>query len=133
VVDENRDRGEDARGGARSRGDGHEYRNRIFEHTAEAKEEAQMLASSLGELTQDVSSYVEEQVKQRPWAVLGVAAAIGYVIGGGLPSRITRAGVSIAMRMGSGMLVNQLMERHGASFMGGGSRGESMVEGDTGV
>jgi hypothetical protein len=114
-----------------TRGEGH--RNRIFEHTAEAKEEVQMLASSIGELSQDVSTYVEEQVKHRPWAVLGVAAAIGYVIGGGLPSRITRAGLSIAMRMGTGMLVSQFMEGQKASFMSGGTRGESDVEGDTGV
>jgi hypothetical protein len=113
------------------RGEGH--RNRIFEHTAEAKEEVQMLASSIGELSQDVSTYVEEQVKHRPWAVLGVAAAIGYVIGGGLPSRITRAGLSIAMRMGTGMLVSQFMEGQKASFMSSGTRGESDVEGDTGV
>ena len=111
-------------------GDG--YRNRILEHTAEAKEEVQMLASSLGELSTDVSTYVQEQAKQRPWAVLGVAAAIGYVIGGGLPSRITRAGLSIAMRMGTGMLVSQLVEGHGAGLLSG-RRGEAMGEGDTGV
>ena len=128
MADDDMERTESSRGKRKGGGDHH---NRIFEHTVEAKEEVQMLASSIGELSHDVTSYVEEQVKHRPWAVLGVAAAIGYVIGGGLPTRITRAGLSIAMRMGSGMLINQFMEGQQASFMG--KRGESEVEGDTGV
>lgn len=133
VVDD-MNKGESARGESRSgRGDGHDYRNRIFEHTQEAKEEVQMLASSLGELSQDVSSYVQEQVRSRPWAVLGVAAGVGYLLGGGLPSRITRAGFSIAARMSMGMLMRQLMEGQGMAFMGTSGRGESVGEGDTGV
>lgn len=136
MVDETNKGREEPRGEARGgRGDGHEYRNRIFEHTQEAKEEAQMLASSLGELSQDLSSYLQEQVRTRPWAVLGVAAGVGYLLGGGIPSRITRAGMSMAARMSMGVLMRQLMEGQGLAFMGsgGGRVGESVGEGDTGV
>lgn len=103
--------------------DGHSHRNRIFEHTAELKEEAQDLASSLKDLSADVRGALEEQLEQRPYAVLGVAAAFGYVLGGGLPSRITRAGLGIGMRIGMGMLMRQFVEGQMSSMTQGGEGG----------
>lgn len=98
--------------------DGH-HKNRIFEHTQHAREEATQLASSLSELGSDLSGIIREQCERRPYAVLGVAAALGYVFGGGLPSRLTRAGLGIATRIGMGMLVRQLVEQQSAAFAGG--------------
>lgn len=103
--------------------DGHSHRNRIFEHSADVREEAQDLATSLTELTREVSGVVKEQLDQRPYAVLGVAAACGYVLGGGLPSRITRAGLGIGARMAMGMLVRQFVEGQGVALGGEGGEG----------
>lgn len=113
MADEREERG----GGAR---DGHAHRNRIFEHTADVKEEAQDLATSMAELTKEVSCVLKDQLEQRPYAVLGVAAAFGYVLGGGLPSRITRTGLGIAARIGMGMLVRQVVESQGMAMGGQG-------------
>ncbi|MCO5166368.1 MAG: hypothetical protein M9894_08390 [Planctomycetes bacterium] len=118
----------DDRSQGREGRDGHAHRNRIFEHTAELKEEAQDLASSIKDISADVSVMLKEQLDQRPYAVLGVAAAFGYVIGGGLPSRITRAGLSIGLRLGMGMLMRQFVEgQMSAMTSGGGESGQ--VEG----
>lgn len=103
--------------------DGHTHRNRIFEHTADLKEEAQDIASSVSELSREVSVVLKEQLDQRPFAVLGVAAACGYILGGGLPSRITRAGLGIAARIGMGMLVRQVVESQGIALGGEGGEG----------
>lgn len=111
-----RDQGGDAR-------DGHTHRNRIFEHTTDLKEEAKDLATSVSELSKEVSFVLKEQLDQRPFAVLGVAAACGYVLGGGLPSRITRAGLGIAARIGMGMLVRQVVENQGIALGGEGGEG----------
>jgi len=91
--------------------DGHAHKNRIFEHTADLKEEAQDLASSLSELSRDVTQTVSAHLQQRPYAVLGVVAAVGYVLGGGLASRITRASLGVATRIGMGMLVRNFVEQ----------------------
>jgi hypothetical protein len=107
--------------------DGH--KNRIFEHTQHAKEEATQLATSLSEVGNDLSCIIREQLEQRPYAVLGVAAALGYVFGGGLPSRLTRAGLGIASRIGMGMLVRQLVDQQSAAFAGGGSAAGGAVPG----
>src|SRR4051812_44330177 len=98
------------------RSNGHGPRNRIFEHTAHAKEEAAELASSISELGNDLSGIIVEQLEQRPYAVLGVAAAAGYVLGGGIASRLTRVGLGIAVRMGMGMLVRQVVEAQAGAF-----------------
>jgi ElaB/YqjD/DUF883 family membrane-anchored ribosome-binding protein len=122
VVDDKR---ESARGGR----DGHAHKNRIFEHTADLKEEAQDIASSLSELTRDLTDTVSVHLQQRPYAVLGVAAAVGYVLGGGLASRITRAGLGLGARIGMGMLVRQFVEQQGAFGAGVAGRGDEDVEG----
>lgn len=122
---------DDKREGAREGRDGHAHKNRIFEHTADLKEEAQDIASSLSELTRDVTQTVSVHLEQRPYAVLGVAAAVGYVLGGGLASRITRAGLGIATRIGMGMLVRQFVEGQSAFGAGVAGRGDEGVgEGD---
>jgi ElaB/YqjD/DUF883 family membrane-anchored ribosome-binding protein len=106
--------------------DGHAHKNRIFEHTADLKEEAQDIASSLSELTRDVTEQVSVHLEQRPYAVLGVAAAVGYVLGGGLASRITRAGIGVATRIGMGMLVKQFVDQGGGFGASMAGRGEDV-------
>lgn len=107
---------DDKRDSAREGRDGHAHKNRIFEHTTDLKEEAQDMASSLSELTRDVSETVAMHLQQRPYAVLGAAAAVGYVLGGGLASRITRAGLGVATRIGMGMLMSRFVENQGGGF-----------------
>lgn len=118
MADERRER--DAR-------DGQTHRNRIFEHTSDLKEEAQDMAASVSELGRELGAALREQLDRRPWAVLGAAAACGYVLGGGLPSRITRAGLGVAARIGMGMVVRQLVERQGMAMggEGGGAYGRA--------
>lgn len=106
--------------------DGHAHKNRIFEHTNDLKEEAQDMASSLSELTKDVTEQVSMHLQQRPYAVLGVAAAVGYVLGGGIASRITRAGLGLATRIGTAMILKQFVDQ-GGGFASLAGRGEHDV------
>ena len=49
---------------------------------------ADEVASSVEELYRVANAFLGQQVEERPYAVLGVAAGVGFVLGGGLASRL---------------------------------------------
>jgi len=72
---------------------------------AAIKEAAIDAASSVNSLYHASHSLLERQAKERPYVVLGAAAGIGFILGGGLASRL--AGILLAA--GGRMLASQLV------------------------
>lgn len=70
------------------------------------KDAALEAVSSVGSFYQVSHDFLERQTKERPYAVLGTAAGLGFILGGGLASRL--AGVLLAV--GGRVLANQVLE-----------------------
>lgn len=65
----------------------------------EAREDAVGdLAGKLRAVGEMVQSGVREQMHERPYAVIGAAFGLGYVLGGGLPRVAVRAVTAMALR-----------------------------------
>jgi len=111
-----------------SAGDGGEARTRKFESRAEAvggevdeardrllhmgeavRSDANALAQSLGNAAQEVGTYIQQQLQERPYQTLGVAAGIGYILGGGLTLRVTSLLLGTGGRMLASMALREVM------------------------
>ena len=71
----------------------------IGEHARRVQDDATKLASEVRETTADLESYLTEQVHQRPVVTLGAAAALGYVLGGGLRTQFTVVLLGLGARL----------------------------------
>ncbi|MFN2428031.1 MAG: hypothetical protein ABR587_16470, partial [Candidatus Binatia bacterium] len=60
------------------------------------QQDAQALTSSVRGSVNLFHRYVSEQVEQRPYITVGLAAGLGYVLGGGLANRITGTALGTA-------------------------------------
>lgn len=78
---------------------------RILQHDAAA------LATSVQESAQLFHRYVTEQVEQRPYTTLGVAAGLGYLLGGGLANRMTGAALGTAYKLALALAARELSAR----------------------
>jgi len=75
------------------------------------RQDARQLVSSVNELSTQAKAGLDEMIEKRPYATLGAAFAAGYILAGGLSSRLTRVAVLLAGRylintFGSEMLEN---------------------------
>lgn len=75
------------------------------------RDDARQLMTSVNELSSQARATLDEMIEKRPYATLGAAFAAGYVLAGGLSSRLTRVAVLLAGRylvntLGSEMLEN---------------------------
>ena len=87
----------------------------LGEHGREIHDDAQALAAAVQSATDGVQRYLTEQVEQRPYRTLGMAAGIGYVLGGGLSSRLTAVLLGAATRLATALAAREL----GARFLSG--------------
>ena len=90
-----------ARQGPRSLGD----------HCRQIHHDAHALAAAVQEASDEVERYLTEQVKERPYTTLGVAAGVGYVLGGGLRSRVTAVLLGAATRLAMALAARELAAR----------------------
>jgi len=56
------------------------------------------VSASLGDLYRAADSFASEQTRERPHVALGVAAGVGFVLGGGLASRLGGTLLSVGTR-----------------------------------
>ena len=73
------------------------------------RESAEAFATSLQQAADQATEAVRDQLEKRPFVVLGVAAGVGYVLGGGLPTFLTRALVRIGLRAATTAAVGRLV------------------------
>ena len=79
--------------------------------------DAETLTADVHDATDGVRRYLTEQVAQRPYRTLGVAAGIGYALGGGLSSRLTTLVFGAATRLAMALAAREL----GTRFLQGNS------------
>jgi hypothetical protein len=78
--------------------------------------DAQDLASDARSTLQQIEALLREQVQERPYRTLLIAAGAGYVLGGGLASSLTREALRLALRtIGPSMLAAALLPQVNAS------------------
>ena len=83
----------------------------LGDHGREIQHDAQALAAALQDATNGVQRYLTEQVEQRPFSTLGLAAGIGYALGGGLSSRLTSVALGAATRLAMALVARELGAR----------------------
>ena len=97
-------------GGARSQASRGSTRPlRIQERGKEAYKEAQALASTLEQAVDEIGQFLREQAERRPYVSLATAAGIGYVLGGGVPSRLTGFVFGLSSRFAIEMFLRELI------------------------
>jgi hypothetical protein len=82
---------------------------RIQERGKEAYKEAQALASTVEQAVDEIGQFLREQAEQRPYVSLATAAGIGYVLGGGVPSRLTGFVFGLSSRFAIEMFLRELI------------------------
>lgn len=85
----------------------------IGTHARQIRKDATTLATEVRDTSADLERYLLEQLKQRPYATLGVAAGIGYILGGGLRSKITMVLLGLGTRLATTMATQELAARIG--------------------
>jgi len=83
--------------------------------------DAQALTSSVQETAQLFNRTLAEQVKLRPYTTIGIAAGVGYLLGGGLATRFTGVAFATAYRLGLALAARELSERVSIAGMGAGA------------
>lgn len=68
---------------------------------------AEEVASSVEQLYRTGDAFLGKHAQERPYAVLGAAAGIGFVLGGGLAWRLAGTLVNVAGRMAVTHAVNE--------------------------
>ncbi len=83
----------------------------VVDHGREIQHDAQALAAAVQNAADDLQRYVTEQVGRQPYLTLGVAAGVGFVLGGGLRPRLTALVLRTATRVALGLAVRELAAR----------------------
>jgi hypothetical protein len=72
---------------------------RLQQRSAQVRREVSGLTSEVEGAFTDLERLVREQLEQRPYATLGAATGLGYVLGGGLPVALGRLLFAVGGRM----------------------------------
>lgn len=87
---------------------GHSCRvERFYDRSRQVRDETQQLARALQDAYAEIESTVREQFTYHPYTTFGVAFGVGYILGGGLPSRFTRLVFELGTRIAVGKMVQQ--------------------------
>jgi DNA-binding transcriptional LysR family regulator len=82
---------------------------RLQERGREAYREARQLASTLEEGVDEIGQFLRDQTERRPYVSVATATAIGYVLGGGVPSRLTGFLFGLGSRFAIEMFLQELI------------------------
>jgi hypothetical protein len=69
------------------------------------------LAAAVQDAAADVERYLTEQMEERPYTTLGVAAGVGFVLGGGLRARLTAVLFGAVTRLAMAVAARELAAR----------------------
>jgi hypothetical protein len=83
----------------------------LGDHCRQIHHDAHALAAAVQDATNGLEGYLTERVHRRPYVTLGVAAAVGYVLGGGLRSRLTAGLLGAATRVALAVAARELGDR----------------------
>ncbi len=94
-----------------SSGTEHQGPRSLGAHGRQIYDDVHALAMAVQDATDDLEGYLTEQVEQRPYTTLGVAAGVGFVLGGGLRPRLTAMLFGTAMRLAMALAARELAAR----------------------
>jgi len=75
------------------------------------QEDASRLAAHVQDVGSEMEGVLAGQVRERPYTTLAAAAGVGYVLGGGLGSRLTLLAFGMATRLAMAMIARELGSR----------------------
>lgn len=83
----------------------------LGDHGRHIHHDAHALAAAVQEATDDLERYLTEQMEERPYTTLGVAAGVGFVLGGGLRAGLTAVLFGAATRLAMALAARELAAR----------------------
>lgn len=83
----------------------------IGDHGRQIHQDAEALVETLRDATDGAQRYLATQIERQPFTTLGVAAGVGYVLGGGLGSRLTVLLLGAAARLTAALVARELGTR----------------------
>ena len=81
---------------------------RLYEHGRQIRREAQVLTTTVEHAAEDISAFLRQQTTESPYRTLAAAAGVGFIIGGGLASRMTKVLLGVGGRVVMAMVVREL-------------------------
>src|SRR5687768_6347792 len=88
-----------------TRRDGHDFGARA----SETRQNAQAFASSLSNTMKEVDGAVRTITDRNPYAALGAALGVGFILGGGIPPSLVRGVVGFAGRYALAALLSMVV------------------------
>jgi hypothetical protein len=104
---------------------------RLQNQGARVREDIHGLTAELEGVLGDFEKTVRTQLAERPYATLAAAGGLGWVLGGGVPTALTRLLFGFGGRMAFVMLMQQLRENFttaGAGGVGAGGAAQTREE-----
>jgi hypothetical protein len=83
--------------------------SQAFDQVRVLADDAERLAADARAARHQVEDFLTQQMRTRPYRTLLVAVGAGYVLGGGLASRLTRQLVRMAIRTAAPSLLSLLV------------------------
>jgi len=81
---------------------------RLQQRSAQVRREVSGLTTEVEAALTDLERLVRDQLDRRPYATLGAATGLGYVLGGGLPVTLSRVLFGFGGRMAFMMMAQKL-------------------------
>jgi ElaB/YqjD/DUF883 family membrane-anchored ribosome-binding protein len=89
----------------------HQEVRSLSDYGRQIQHDASALTATVQAATTGLESHLTAQVTRHPYGALGVAAGIGYVLGGGLRSRLTAALLGTATRLAMALAAREFGAR----------------------
>lgn len=83
----------------------------LVDQGRQVQHDAEALIASLRETSTGVQDFLAIQVEQRPYSTLGMAAGVGYLLGGGLSSRLTVLLLGAGWRVATALVAREFGNR----------------------
>lgn len=80
----------------------------IRKASRQLQDDARNLVTHASEAGGELQTFITSQVRERPVATLAAAAGVGYVLGGGLSSRLTLLMVGVATRLAMAVAAREM-------------------------
>jgi hypothetical protein len=84
-------------------------KRRFQDDARETRAHAQAFASSLGNTMKDVDGVVRNVTERSPYAALGAALGLGFILGGGIPPALIRGLAGFAGRYAMAALLSMVV------------------------
>jgi ElaB/YqjD/DUF883 family membrane-anchored ribosome-binding protein len=113
-------------GAERSEG-GARFPQHLTETGRQIRGDAQNLVTHVSEAGTELQSYVTDMVRERPLATIGVMAGIGYLLGGGLSSRLSVLALGVGTRLAMAVAAREMSSWALQGAGGGDQRSRGML------